>query len=410
MKAVRIVSRILIGIVFIFSGFVKSVDPLGTTYKFIDYFDAFHISFLADLALPFAIAQNVLEIIIGINLLFGLRMKITSWVLLIFMSFYLVLTFVIAILNPVTDCGCFGDALILTNWQTFWKNILFFVPTLIVFFQRDKFKRAYKPITEWGLIIFYSMAGILFSLYNYRNLPLIDFRPYHIGADVPEKMSRPEGSPVDEYEFSFIYEKNGEQKEFTVENLPDSTWNWVETKQKLIKKGYVPPIHDFSITSADGDDITNEVLSDPGYSFLVVTYKLEKANEKAFGKLNNLHEKFKDEAKFYCLTSSTNDVIQSFRTKNNSPFQFYVTDEITLKTIIRSNPGLVLLKEGTVIGKWHFRNVPDFGKNLLAFSLEQLNDKKENMFIYFIISGFLLFASVFHIVARKCKKQENEPV
>lgn len=400
MRLLRIFSRILVGVVFIFSGFVKAVDPLGSTYKFLDYFVAFNIDFLSALALPLAITQNILELIIGIALVIGLKMKETGWAVFIFMTFYLPLTLIIAIYNPVTDCGCFGDALVLTNWQTFWKNVILYIPTLIVFFQRKKFVPAYNSSAEWRLIIFYILVGTAFSIYNYRNLPLLDFRPYKLGSDIVEKMSRPEGSPVDEYEFSFIYEKDGVPKEFSLENLPDSTWSWVETKQKLIKRGYVPPIHDFSLTSADGVDITSDVLSYNGYSFLIVSYDLSKSDLNSFLKINRLKEQLNDKANFYGLTSSTEDVISAFKDKVKPEFDFYATDEITLKTIIRSNPGLVLLKEGVVIGKWHHRNIPDFKSNLLSFSLDQMKKQNSNLIVFLISSIFLLSVSVFHLFLR----------
>lgn len=399
MKIIRIFSRLFTGAVFMFSGFVKAVDPLGTTYKFSDYFEAFHIDFLNPFALVLAIMLCTAELVIGINLLLGIRMKITSWVLLVFMTAFTAITLKLAISNPVTDCGCFGDAIILTNWQTFWKNIILFVPALVVFMQRDRFKSFYDEKREWMLMISFVLITVAFSLYNYNNLPLLDFRPYHIGAGISEKMIVPEGSPADEYKISFVYEKNGKRQEFTYENLPDSTWSFVDRKQKLIKKGYVPPIHDFSITTLDGDDITRNVLDDDNYTFLIVAYDLQKADKKSLDMLSKMATDHMElNHRFICLTSSTYDVIQNYIAENNPAFELCSADNITLKTIVRANPGLVLLKEGVIIGKWHNRNIPaEFRGELLSYSLNQMRLAKSRQVVYSLILGLVITIMAFHL-------------
>ena len=177
MKAVRNFSRIIIAPVFIFSGFVKAIDPLGSAYKFSDYFEAFGLDFLSPMALVLAVMLSTTELIIGLSIIMGVLMRVTSWALLIFMSFFTLLTLLIAITNPVSDCGCFGDAIILTNWQTFWKNIVFMVPTLILFYGRKRFRPIGSIGAEWGIVTLFIVTGISLSLYTYRNLPVFDFRP-----------------------------------------------------------------------------------------------------------------------------------------------------------------------------------------------------------------------------------------
>ena len=289
MKIIRIICRILTGVVFVFSGFVKAIDPWGFTYKLQDYFEAFHLDFLDGIAFPLAVTASTLELVIGLNLLAGIRMRLTSWLLLLFMSFFTILTFILAIYNPVSDCGCFGDAIILTNWQTFWKNIIILVPTLVVFWQRNRYKNLYDCPSEWTLAASFALLGVFLSVYCYHNLPLMDFRPYSTGTHIPDKMVIPEGMPADVYETILVYEKEGVQQEFTAENFPwqDSAWVWKETRQKLVKKGYEPPIHDFLITSSDGFDITEDLLQEPGFTFLIVAYDLSKPNRKTFEMLNN---------------------------------------------------------------------------------------------------------------------------
>ena len=407
MKLIRIASRIIVGSVFIFSGFVKAVDPMGTAYKFGDYFEAFHLNFLSSLSLILAILLCVVELVIGFNLLLGIRIKITSWVLLIFMSGFTAITLKLAISNPVTDCGCFGDAIILTNWQTFWKNIILFIPAMYIFWQRSNYTHHYKLKTEWMLTSGFILFGLMLTLYSFFHLPVLDFRPYKIGTNITEKMTVPEGSPVDEYHFSFIYQKDDRQEEFTIDNLPDSSWQWLETRQKLIRQGYVPPIHDFSITTLDGDEITQEVLSDQGYSFLIIAWDLNKTNKKSFKKLNQLSQEIDSATcRFYCLTSSTFDVVDEFISQIKPNFRLYTADNITLKTIIRSNPGLLLIKEGTIMGKWHSGNIPlGIKNNLMSYSLNKLHLEKSRLIICLFIVSFLLFISLFHYCTlRLCGK------
>lgn len=401
MKGITIFCRWFTGLVFIFSGFVKAIDPLGYTYKIQDYFSAFHLGFLNNLAIIIAVAFSTVELVIGLNLLFSIRMKLTSWMLLLLMAYFTALTFILAIFNPVSDCGCFGDAIILTNWQTFWKNIILLIPTIIIFMQRNQFKPIYSEASEWRLTAIFVLAGIIISVYCLRNLPVMDFRPYSTGTYIPDKMAIPEGMPLDEYETVLIYQKDGVTKEFTLDNYPwqDSTWKWVETKQKLIKKGYKPPIHDFTIISEQGTDITENLLSDTAYSFLIIAYDLNKTNQKAFQKINKIAEQGQKMGFcFYLITSSTKDEISSFKSKVNPPYEIFTADGITLKTIIRANPGIVLLHKGTILAQWHHRtfnikSFPDYNLNALILTryrktIEYLRVALTALIILLVIAGF----------------------
>lgn len=401
-RILRMVSRYLLGTLFIFSGFVKAIDPLGSAYKFTDYFEVFGWDFLTPLALVLAILQNSAELLIGLCLFFKLRMKIAAWALNCFIVFYTILTFYIALKNPVTDCGCFGDALVLTNWQTFFKNLIFMIPTAIVFWQRNNYETEFNIRFEWGLVVVLFLTGILISVYSYRYLPIIDFRPYHVGSNIPESMVVPEGMPHDEYEVKLIYARNGEQKEFTLENAPynDSTWKWVETKNNLIKKGYTPPIHDFSLISEDGNDVTQQLLTDQGYSFLIVSHRLEEANTEGLKALNNFAIKAQTNGyQVYGMTASTTDVVDSVKQWLKPVFNFYATDEVTLKTMIRSNPGLMLIKDGTVIGMWPFRKLPEdkiLHSDSLSYTLDKsisLSNNRVSLIVVLLmgISALVLF-------------------
>ncbi len=362
-RIVRNVARYIIGAIFIFSGFVKAIDPWGSAYKFYDYFEAFHMDYLMPLTLVFAIILSTTELLIGLNLFLKIRMKVTAWVLLIFMGYFSILTLFLAITNPVSDCGCFGDAVKLTNWQTFFKNLIFLIPTFVVFHQRKQYETGYSSTLEWSIIGTLAIISILLSLYCIRNLPLIDFRPYKIGANIPALMEIPEGMPVDEYRTVLVYEKDGIQKEFTLDSpekpWSDTSWKWIETKNILISKGYVPPIHDFSLVSPEGVDITDHLFYDQEYSFLIIASDIQKTNQKGLKGINDFALQAQEAGyNVYGMTSSTQEVIKEETEDIKLHFTFYTTDEITLKTIIRSNPGLILIKEGIILGKWHFRNMP----------------------------------------------------
>ena len=359
MKLIKLIIRIITGLVFIFSGFVKGIDPLGSTYKFIDYFYAFHLEFLKDIALPLAIFLCAAEFIVGFSLVTGYKVKYGIWGVTIFMLIFTPLTFVLALSNPVTDCGCFGDAIKLTNWETFFKNIILSFFVLIIFPRKKENENSPNPKVEWAILASTFLAFIFFSFYNYKNLPLIDFLPYKIGANISEKMSIPEGAPVNEYYTTFFYEKNGQEQEFTLENYPanDTTWKFVRQNSKIIKKGYEPPIHDFSFSSESGEDMTNTILSYSGYSFIMVSKKISEASEvdlqRGFELGSYLAEK---KIPFYIFTASARDEVASI----DNGLVFCFGDEITLKTMVRANPGFMLLHNGTIAGKWSSSNIPDY--------------------------------------------------
>lgn len=356
-----LMSRYLVAAVFIFSGFVKAIDPLGFTYKIEDYLRAFggiYESF-AVIAFPAAILLSTLELLIGLNLLLKLHIKLTSILALLFMLVMTPLTLYIALNNPVTDCGCFGDALVISNWATFYKNVVLIILVIILLIFNKKISNTLKPKTQSIISIAFIGIGVGLSVYCYLHLPLIDFRPYKIGVNIPNAMLIPENAPTDEYSTNFIYEKNGVQKEFTLENYPkgDATWKFVDQKSILLSKGYVAPIHDFSIVNASFEDITENVIYNQGDTYLLVMYEVNKASEEGAKNAEIIYQKaLKSGTPFYALTGSADEDVQDFIQKTGVTFPFCKTDPITLKTIIRANPGLVLIKNGTVVGKWNWRD------------------------------------------------------
>lgn len=365
MKILRIASRIIIGLVFIFSGVVKAIDPLGSAYKFHDYFQAFHIGFLTILSLPLAIIMCTAEFISGFSVLTGMRQKTGIWGVMLLLIIFTPITFILALTNPVSDCGCFGDAIHLTNWQTFGKNIVLLFLLIVLYKGRNQIKTVFSKTTQWIIIFTAIILFIIFSLANLRYLPVIDFLPYKTGVKIADKMIIPEGVSADEYITTFVYEKKGVKKDFTLSNYPanDSTWKFIDQKSVLIKSGYKPPIHDFIITTSGGEDVTQKILSFHGYTVLMISKKLDGA------KHNSLYDGFKlgnycisNGIHFYILTSSGTEEVRNYE----NGLLFCYADETTLKTMVRANPGYILIKDGTILGKWAWSNVPEeewFGKH-----------------------------------------------
>ncbi len=356
------VARTLLGITFVFSGFVKAVDPLGTTYKIEDYlkaFGGFFNSFIP-LAEPAAWCLIVFEFVLGICLLLNIKTQWTSWLALLMMLVMTPLTLYIAIANPVSDCGCFGDALVISNRATFWKNIVLLALVIILLLTKRHIPGLFQWQVELGISSIALIFVLSFMLYARLHLPVMDFRPYKVGNNIPELMEYPEDAEPDMYEVQFIYEKDGRQQIFTLDNYPkgDSTWTFVDQQSKLIKKGYEPPVHDFEIITLDGDDITDDVLS-AEKAVLIVMYDLKKADTKQAGKIEDLLEDALVEGHpCYVLTGSGEDDIVDFtqRTDKLSTEHFCQTDPVTLKTIVRANPGVMVLQEGTVVDKYNLRN------------------------------------------------------
>ncbi len=369
MKSVLVnISRLIVALTFIFSGFVKAVDPLGSQYKIQDYIaavtDAYNTGFVHDWGtLIAAVLLAAFEFLLGIHLLFAISRRLTSKIAFLFMVVMTCVTVWIYVADPVSDCGCFGDAFVLTNGQTLLKNIALLSLTFIIAWKPTLMPRLISKTNQW-IVSNYSALYILgVSVYCLAKLPIMDFRPYQIGTNIYEGMQIPEDAEQPEFKTTLIYEKDGEKKEFTMENLPDSTWNFVDSKSEQISEGYVPPIHDFEI-SYNGDDITEDVLTEDNYYFLMIAPHLETADQSQFGKINILAEYAKRNGyRFICLTASNEKAIEEWADITGAEYLFANTDETTLKTIVRSSPGILLLNKGTVYQKWSHNFLPKLDEN-----------------------------------------------
>ena len=366
LKMIVNLCRIIVAVTFIFSGFVKAIDPIGTQYKLQDYLGAIGMAGILPnwTLLAVAVFLAAIEFCIGIFLLFAIQRRLISKLTVAFMAFMTMVTMWIVVADPVKDCGCFGDALHLTNTETLIKNIVLLVCSLVIMYRPLAMFRFVSKSNQW-IVTNYTIAFILvssgLSLYY---LPIFDFRPYHIGVNIPRGMEIPKGAKLPQFKTTFIMEKNGQRKEFTLDNYPDASWKFIDSKTVQTSEGYIPPIHDFSITdNKTGLDLTNSVLSHKGYTFLLIAPHLETADDSNFGDIDRLYEYAQSyDIPFYCLTASTTKAIKRWIDLTGAEYSFCITDEAVLKTIIRSNPGLLLLKDGTIINKWSHNNLPNEAK------------------------------------------------
>lgn len=357
MKILANLSRILVGLVFIFSGFVKGVDPLGTAYRIEDYFIAYGTSWANPLALYLSIFLCALEFFLGVALLLNLRLKLLAWPLLILSIFFLVLTFFDAIYNPVPDCGCFGDAIKMTNWETFYKNIVLILLVWFIFIYRKKFRPwLQKGAANLAMLIIFA-GFILFSVQQYRHLPVIDFLGWKVGNDLV-----PDNPGTAKVYLIYRNKATKEEREYLSPNYPwnDSAWvkEWEFVNQRIDESG-VKKGHSLRIFDSEGNDLTEVYVNNPEYQFLVASYDLSGGSRKGMERLNKLFTEINELGySFVVLTASLDDEIADYREGLHPDLEFYHADDIELKMMIRANPGLILLKDGIVMGKWHWRDIP----------------------------------------------------
>ena len=358
-KIIVNIARWLLAVVLIFSGYVKAVDPMGTSYKIRDYLDAARLAdYVPDVSVMIlSVVLSAVEFLLGICLLFAIRRRLVSRLAVVLMTFMTLLTLWLAIANPISDCGCFGDAIVLTNWQTFLKNVVLLGAAAIVACYPLDMMRFVSRSNQWIVVNFSVVYIFATSGVSQYGLPQFDFRPYHIGTDLRA--------------------------------------GW----QRMMEEAD-SPYADFFIERVDnGEDITEQVLNDKGYTFLLVAPHLEDANDSRLDQINEVYEYAQENGyPFYCLTASTDKGINMWIGQTGAEYTFCHTDETTLKTVIRSNPGLVLLKDGTVIRKWGFRQLPDEAQLSEPLSKSELGrlpndtvmEKITRIFLWFILPLLML--------------------
>jgi len=358
MRFLREFSRIFTGLVFIFSGFVKGVDPLGTAYRLEDYFIAYGTSWADPLALGLSIALCSIEFLIGAALVLNLRMKLTSVMLLVVMSFFTILTLLDAIYEPVSDCGCFGDAIKMTNWQTFYKNIVLIVFAMIVFVERKKYLSGLSAKIQSIMLLLILSGFFWFSVFNYQHLPLIDFMEWKKGRDMT-----PDTDAETHVYLTYRNIQSGETKEYLSPDYPwnDTVWlkDWAFVDQRTVVTGETVP-HGLLAEDEEGFDVTLSLIDSPEYMFIAVSYHLESASGNGISNLMQLKDSIESHGfGFAMLTSSLPEQVEEFLNQHNTEFPVYYADGVVLKSMVRANPGLMLFKSGVVIDKWHYNDFPE---------------------------------------------------
>ncbi|PKA82231.1 putative membrane protein YphA (DoxX/SURF4 family) [Ulvibacter sp. MAR_2010_11] len=365
MKVLVGISRIFVGILFLISGLIKLNDPVGFSFKLKDYFapDVLDMEFLVPYALVIAIFVVIYEVLLGVMIIIGYAKKFTLWSLLLMIVFFTFLTFYSAYFNKVTDCGCFGDALKLTPWESFTKDVILLVLILILFFGKKYIQPFFTSGTR-SLIVFASFVGCLgITYYVLQHLPIIDFRAYKIGSNISEGMTVPEGAPIPIFEYNWKFKVNGEEKIITTNgDYPTQDGEFISVETKEIQAGYEPPVHDFSI-ERDGEDYTTALLNEDKL-IVIIVYNLAMSEKEGFAAVKEVtNEALKKGYKVIGMSASSQEVMDGVARENQFNFNFYFCDETTLKTIVRSNPGILELRKGTITQKVHYNDAKDLKLN-----------------------------------------------
>ncbi|MFT5736011.1 MAG: putative membrane protein YphA (DoxX/SURF4 family) [Maribacter sp.] len=353
--------RVFVGLLFIVSGFIKLNDPVGFSFKLEEYFSpsVLDLSIFIPYALAISILVVIFEVLLGVMLLIGYKVKFTLWSLLGMIVFFTFLTFYSAYFNKVTDCGCFGDAIKLTPWESFTKDIVLLVLILILFFGRKYVTPLFAPSVKKVLMALSLVVCVAYAYHVLNHLPVIDFRPYEIGKNIEDGMGVPEGAPKAIYDYAWEFKVGGTQKIIVTKgDYPTVDGEFIGVETTEIQKGYEPPVHDFTIEQ-DGEDFAASLLQEPKL-VMVVAYDLRKSNTAVFNEIkkvtdNALVNGYRVIGMSASGADQTDDLVAEFRLD----FSFYFTDETTLKTIVRSNPGVLVLEKGTIRQKVHYNDLDE---------------------------------------------------
>lgn len=355
-KIIDIFSRVFVGGLFIFSGLIKLNDPVGTKIKLQEYFDVFASDFgsffeiFIPFALPIGMILIVLEVVLGVAVLINYKMEKATWVLLILMVFFTFLTFYSAYFNKVTDCGCFGDAIPLTPWESFYKDLILIVFVLHLFWHRRRFEPMLRTRPGHFIIGGVTVLSFIVGIYAVMHLPYIDFRPYKIGNSIPAEMVADE-APILEY----VFTKDGEEVTSQKYLMPDEGYEYVSSRI-VNEKASTPAITDYQVVGTDGNDYTQETFE--GAKLVLIFYDTKKTDVSEMDEIKALIDGLKDSIEPIVLTSAGEAEFETFRHEYQLAVPYYLADATVLKAMIRSNPGVMLFNNGIVYGKWHNNDVP----------------------------------------------------
>ena len=361
MKYLVNICRVLVGVLFIISGLIKLNDPVGFSFKLEEYFSpaVLDLAFLMPYALVISLIVVILEVLLGVTLLLGYKRNLTVWSLLLMILFFTFLTFYSAYYNKVTDCGCFGDAVKLTPWESFTKDIILLVLILVLFKWRRNIKRIFRPYTTRLVVLGALLFCVFLAYYVLNHLPVLDFRPYKVNASIPEGMVVPDDAPKPIFEYAWKFDVDGEEQIIVTNGeYPNVDGEFIGVETEEIQKGYEPPIHDFTLEIA-GVDYTEELMAEDKL-LMVIAYDIAKTNSMAYPSIKQLtDDAIKKGYKVIGTSASNESRTGPFIAKFDLKFPFYFTDETTLKTIVRSNPGVLILKKGTILQKVHYNDLED---------------------------------------------------
>jgi uncharacterized membrane protein YphA (DoxX/SURF4 family) len=363
MKYILWLIRIIVGALFIFSGLIKANDPLGLSYKMNEFFDVWNMGFMVPYSLTLSVLMIGFEIIAGIGLLLGAAFRAFSFLLLLLTLFFTFLTAYVYLTDKIKECGCFGDCIKISNAETFWKDVVLTILVIILFAYRKKVQPLFNGKITFALITLTVVFAFGTQWYTLNYLPYYDCLAYKKGANIWEKMQAPPGSTPDVYKTMMVYEKDGKQQEFDETNYPwqDTTWKFVDSKSTLVQKGNADPaIKDFVLNDYAGNDLTEGILKQPGYTFLLYIKDVKKASRENIERLQILVTSANQlNIPFYVLSSSAKSDADKFAAEYKlQGAQWLIIDGTVSKTAMRSNPGLMLLKEGTIQDKWSFKSYP----------------------------------------------------
>ncbi len=408
------IGRFVLAAVLIISGFVKAVDPMGLSYKLSEYLSAFDIASIPDGWIKFtAMLLSAAEFITGVLLLAGVYKRVVTLVTFLFFLLFTPLTLILAIWNPVHDCGCFGDAIHLTNWETFGKNLILFIMATLTCLKHRLFRYRISRDNRWVIALFAISYIILVEAISLSHLPVIDFRPFAINKDLRQAVI---DIPT-ERKTIYKFEKNGILQEFDDESYPDSTWNYLGSRDEILKEGKPAEILDFEfIDNETGEDYSEAILSDTGHVILLISEQLSTADESHVDKINSLYDlSIEHNIPFYAATSSEEDDILLWRKRTGAEYPILWADNIMLKTIIRSNPGVIMIKDGKIAAKWNTAQIPDIDKISAASPMQSLITSGYHKHIRGWRFWVLLFAVPMLLIAitdkathRKTKSPENK--
>lgn len=386
MKILVTFIRLFVGVLFIISGLIKLNDPIGFSFKLEEYFGptVLDLPMLIPYALGISIFVVVFEVILGIFLLIGYKPKFTVWSLLGMIVFFTFLTFYSAYFDKVKDCGCFGDALKLTPWESFTKDIVLLFFILILFFGVKHLKPIFGRLGLTVVSLLSFIGCLWFAYHVLMHLPSKDFRPYKVGDNITANMIVPEDAPKAVSEFTWKFNVNGEEKTFVTNgSYPTVDGEYVGVETKVIEEGYEPPIHDFSM-ERDGEDFT-EVLLQEENLIMIVAYNLDKAEAKGLMAIKEATDRaIKNNYKVIGLTATGPEEQQMYKEEFKLNFDFYFCDETALKTIVRSNPGVLKINKGTILQKLHFNDIEDLELPLVEKKEEPKEDVIDENVIYLI--------------------------